>query len=101
MAEDLSIKKLTLEDRLGLLRYKSDHQSHIKILNTQVCLGCKDKPCTTVCPADVYKWEEANQKIVVGYENCIECGAARMMCPYANIEWVPPRGGFGVNYRYG
>jgi ferredoxin-like protein FixX len=53
------------------------------------------------CPAKVYTWEEAQQKIVVGYENCIECGAARMICPFNNIQWEPPRGGFGVNYKFG
>ena len=43
----------------------------------------------------------SRKKLVVSYENCIECGAARMLCPYNNIEWHPPRGGFGVSYKYG
>ena len=94
-------KPAKLEDKLGLLTYKNDHQTHIKILDPKPCLGCKDKPCTTACPAGVYVWEESQKKIVVGYDNCIECGAARMLCPYNNIEWVPPRGGFGVSYIYG
>ena len=94
-------KALTLEDKLGLLTYKPDHQSHIKIFDAQVCLKCADKPCTTGCPAGVYVWEEAQKKLIVSYENCIECGAARMLCPFNNIEWVPPRGGFGVSYKYG
>jgi ferredoxin like protein len=94
-------RPLTLEDKLGTLTYKNDHQSHIKIRDAKVCLGCTGKPCTTACPAGVYVWEEEPKKIVVGYENCIECGAARMMCPFDNIEWFPPRGGFGVMYKYG
>ncbi len=94
-------KPLTLEDKLGLLTYKGDHQTHIKILDAKTCLGCPNKPCVTGCPAGVYTWDDAQKKILVAYENCIECGAARMLCPYYNIEWVPPRGGFGVMYRYG
>lgn len=94
-------KAMSLEDKLGLLTFKSDHQSHIKIIEPNVCLGCVHKPCTTACPAAVYVWEESQKKIVVGYENCVECGAARMLCPYNNIEWNPPRGGFGVAYKYG
>ena len=92
----------SIEDKLGLLDFKSDHQSHISIPNPQTCLEkCMDKPCTKVCPAKVYVWEESQKKIVIGYENCIECGAARMLCPFDNIRWEPPRGGFGVNYKYG
>ena len=45
--------------------------------------------------------EMDKKKILVAYENCIECGAARMLCPYNNIEWHPPRGGFGVSYKFG
>ena len=57
--------------------------------------------CVTGCPAAVYAWDEAQKKILVACENCVECGAARMLCPYYNIEWVPPRGRFGVQYKYG
>jgi ferredoxin-like protein FixX len=24
-----------------------------------------------------------------------------MICPFQNIKWEPPRGGFGVSYKYG
>jgi ferredoxin like protein len=92
----------TVEDKLGTLKFKNDHQTHIKILKPEICATeCKTKPCTTVCPAKVYEWMESQKKIVVGYENCIECGAARVLCPFNNITWEPPRGGFGVSYQYG
>jgi len=92
---------MSLDDKLGLLTYKNDHQSHIKILDAKVCLDCKNKPCVSGCPAGVYAWDNDQEKLIVSYENCIECGAARMLCPFANIEWNPPRGGFGVSYKYG
>lgn len=89
-----------IEDKLGLVTFKSDTQSHIHIVSPKPCLEeCKDKPCTTACPADVYRWED--NKIVVSYENCIECGGCRMICPFDNITCHWPRGGFGVKYRFG
>ena len=94
-------RPMTVEEKLGLLTYKNDHQTHIKIMDQAVCLKCPNKPCVTGCPAKVYEWDEAQKKTLVAYENCIECGAARMLCPYYNIEWNPPRGGFGVQYKYG
>lgn len=95
------VRPMSLDDKLGLLTYKNDHQSHIKILDAKVCLDCKNKPCVSGCPAGVYAWDNDQEKLIVSYENCIECGAARMLCPFANIEWNPPRGGFGVSYKYG
>jgi len=101
MAETPTPKPMTLEDKLGLLTYKNDHTSHIKIFDANVCLNCPNKPCVTGCPAGVYNWDAVQKKIVFSHENCIECGAARMLCPFNNIEWNPPRGGFGVSYKYG
>lgn len=34
-------------------------------------------------------------------ERCVECGACRIVCPYGNIDWHYPRGGFGIVYRFG
>jgi ferredoxin like protein len=88
-----------LEDKLFLNRFKRDDQSHIDIVSDDVCRRCPDKPCTIVCPAEVYHW--AGDRITVSYENCIECGACRLICPYNNIACTMPRGGYGVQYKYG
>ena len=53
------------------------------------------------CPATVYDWNAPQKKIIVSYENCIECGACRMLCPFDNIKCHWPRGGFGVQYKFG
>jgi ferredoxin like protein len=91
-----------VEEKLGWLTYKNDHQTHITIGDPAVCLEkCEAKPCTTVCPALVYVWEPEPKKIVVSYENCVECGACRMLCPFQNIKCHWPRGGFGVQYKFG
>jgi ferredoxin like protein len=97
---------VNIDEKLGLITYKNDHQTHIQIkdadTNTSPCvIECKAKPCTTVCPARVYVWEDALHKIVVNYENCIECGACRMLCPFDNVNCHWPRGGFGVQYKLG
>ena len=90
---------MKLEDKLFLNKFKRDDHSHIDIVSRDVCLRCPDKPCTIVCPAEVYHWD--GEKINVSYENCIECGACRMICPYNNISCVMPRGGFGIQYKFG
>ena len=96
------LPKANVEEKLGMLTYKNDHQSHITVPSPDVCRDkCTGKPCVTVCPATVYSWEAELKKIVVSYENCIECGACRMLCPFDNIKCEWPRGGFGVQYKFG
>jgi ferredoxin like protein len=97
---------VNVDEKLGLLTYKADHSfAHIKLrdesANAPCVKKCQDKPCTIVCPAKVYNWEPSQNKILVAYENCIECGACRMLCPFDNIACEWPRGGFGVNYKMG
>ena len=92
----------SVDSKLGLLTFKTASQSHISIADPDICLNqCPDKPCTTACPASVYSWDEDKKKIHVQYENCIECGACRMVCPFLNIKCEWPAGGFGVQYKYG
>ncbi|WP_192902944.1 ferredoxin family protein, partial [Pelotomaculum propionicicum] len=36
------------------------------------------------------------------YAGCLECGTCRIICPKEGaISWQYPRGGFGINFRYG
>jgi ferredoxin like protein len=37
----------------------------------------------------------------VNFGNCIECGACDIGCPYDNIRCHSPRGGYGVENRFG
>ena len=100
--EDNSIPKVNVDEKLGLLEYQSDQQTHIAIRDDGVCWNkCQNRPCLFICPAKVYEWDESRHKIIVSFENCIECGACRMLCPFGNIDCHWPRGGFGVKYRYG
>ncbi|HOW35381.1 MAG TPA: 4Fe-4S dicluster domain-containing protein [Candidatus Omnitrophota bacterium] len=91
-------KKLTLEDKLALVKTKKDSISHITVDETK-CLKCQNKPCLTICPSKTY--EEINGKIVVNYENCLECGTCRVACTDGAIDWQNPRGKFGVAFING
>ncbi|AFQ44426.1 ferredoxin family protein [Desulfosporosinus meridiei] len=93
---------MKLDDKLYLVRFNTDKLSHIKIANPSVCLQqCQDKPCTRFCPAHVYDWDEEEKRIAVGYEGCLECGTCLIGCPFGNIDWKYPRGGFGVSWKNG
>jgi ferredoxin like protein len=95
----------SVEAKLGTLEWKKSPETHILLKNAGAdspCVTkCDNKPCTTVCPAKVYEWEADHKKIIVNYENCIECGACRMLCPWDNINCDWPNGGMGVKYKYG
>ncbi len=95
---------LKIEEKLYTLRYKRDNLSHLEIKNQNQCKECELKygtpqPCIAVCPANVYSW--IDNKIVISYENCVECGACKIACPFNNIDWKYPRYGLGIALRYG
>lgn len=95
-------KPMTIQDKLYLDRFNADKQSHLFIIDPEVCLTrCPEQYCTKFCPAHVYEWDEESQKILVGYEGCVECGTCRIGCPFRNIKWLNPRGGYGIQYRQG
>jgi ferredoxin like protein len=102
--KDIKIET-TVEAKLGHLEWKKSPETHITLksagADSPCATKCDNKPCTTVCPAKVYEWEAAHKKVVVNYENCIECGACRMLCPWDNIDCEWPGGGMGVKYKYG
>jgi ferredoxin like protein len=99
MSGTAKVKTMTIEDRLYKTRYRCDHVSHLVIKDMEVCRACKEKPCTTFCPASVYSFDE--NMIKVGFEGCFECGTCRIGCPYGNIQWNFPKGGYGVCFKNG
>lgn len=91
----------SLEERLYVDETRPDRVSHLEIAETEPCEGCAGRECTQVCPAGTYAWREEDRRIVVSFENCLECGACRLACPHGNISWRYPMGGLGICYRYG
>ncbi len=89
---------VNIKDKLSLDAFKPDNKSHLEV-DRKVCENC-GKPCLHLCPAGVYQVEE-NGGIRVQFEACLECGACLVGCPHNAIKWDYPRGGFGVQFRYG
>ena len=87
-------------DKLNVDIIKNDQESHI-IIKQEVCQGCELKPCLSICPGGLYSVSEATGEVLIEYAGCLECGSCRVACPQGALEWNYPRGGFGVQYRYG
>lgn len=88
-----------IEDKLFANRFRPHGESHLAIIDPAVCLKCADRPCTTFCPAKVYSWDD--NRISIAFEGCLECGTCRIGCPFANIRWRYPKGGFGISHKFG
>ena len=100
MSETKKIIPVNIDDKLGTLKYKPGEASHL-IPNPSDCSKCQTKPCTNFCPAHVYDWDEDQKKLLVGFENCLECGACRIGCTYQSIGWTYPTAGCGVTFKCG
>jgi ferredoxin like protein len=91
-----------IERKLALNTYNVDAaRAHIRIIDHDVCLHCVRQQCINCCPANCYVPAE-DGRVVFSYEGCVECGSCRIVChEFRNIEWTYPRGGFGIQYRFG
>lgn len=94
---DKNIKK-TIEDKLSTIKYNCDNKGHLKPDKT-ICMNCKKRVCTFICPAAVYSYDEEKNTLNVEYENCLECGACRISCPFGAIDWNYPESDKGVVYK--
>lgn len=95
------MKRLSIEQLLGVDKFLvDDDEAHIK-LNKEYCRSCGDKPCMYACPAGLYTLKD--DEIQFDYAGCLECGTCRLVCPRSGMAliWNYPRGGFGVQFRYG
>lgn len=51
----------------------------VQRLDLNKCIGCK--MCVTVCPMDVFRFDEKAKKSVIAYpENCQSCGQCFVNC---------------------
>ena len=87
-----------IDDLLSTIKYKPDTISHLIPAN-DLCKSCQNRVCERICPAKVYEWDEKSQKLQVTFENCLECGACRICCPYNAIDWNYPRANKGITYK--
>lgn len=58
-------------------------------------------PETRYCPADVYQLVEqgGKTKFSIQAQNCLHCKACDIKNVHQNIQWTPPQGGDGPNYK--
>ena len=89
---------LRVEEKLALNKFDVDKEIHIT-LKEELCKKCDLKPCLYICPADCFVLKD--EHVTFSYEGCLECGSCRIVCPKKAIDWVYPRGGFGICYQYG
>lgn len=92
---------IKIEEKLFQNRYLVDADNpHIRIKDASKCMTqCGNQPCTICCPAGCYILEE--QKVVLITDGCLECGTCRIICTAQNLEWEYPRGGYGIQFKFG
>jgi ferredoxin like protein len=94
------VKRMTVTEKVGLNKYELDEGHPHIMVHEAVCRDqCPDLACLFVCPAGVYS--EQHGQITADWAACLECGACKAACPAEALDWVYPRGGFGIVYRYG
>ncbi len=91
--------EINIKAKLGLDTIKADTQKHISI-NREICKDCAKRYCLYVCPAQTYTLNKENE-IELDTDGCLECGACKIACLRNAVDWNYPRGGFGVQYKYG
>ena len=91
---------MSIDEKLFTVKSVPDKVSHLKP-EAGLCCICDSKACTYVCPANVYEWDEEQQKLIVNFENCLECGACRIACERQSLKWEYPKGTKGVKFKFG
>ncbi|MHC4780369.1 MAG: ferredoxin family protein [Planctomycetota bacterium] len=88
------------DEKLTKNFFREDRESHI-VIDVSICHGCTFAACSQACPAGLYERDPDGKEARVEHAGCLECGTCRYVCTRGAITWNPPKGGFGVQYRYG
>ena len=94
----MSLEKLSVEQRLNLNSFATDKETHITIDHKR-CTEKDVRILLRICPA--YCFTMKSGELVFSRLGCLECGACRAAASPGAIEWNFPKGGFGIQYRYG
>ena len=85
----------SIENKLTSIKYNCSKNTHLRV-NQEMCRNCQKRPYCYICPAKVYSWADTQSKLNVEYENCLECGACKVVCPFKSIDWEYPNASCGV-----
>jgi electron-transferring-flavoprotein dehydrogenase len=108
---DLKYDDTLIFNKLTDVYYSSTHHDedqppHLKVLDPSICVDrCVREygnPCQNFCPASVYEMVDdghSGMRLQINFSNCVHCKTCDIMDPYQIINWVPPEGGGGPNYR--
>ncbi len=87
--------------------HEEDQPVHLIVLDPDLCrTRCAREygnPCQYFCPAAVYSMEDdgaGQPRLAIEASNCVHCKTCDIMDPYQIIDWIPPEGGGGPDYRY-
>lgn len=91
----------SVPERLASNRYQTDEESsHIEVDQEVARRTGAAQVLLAVCPAHVYSLR-ADGTLAVEYAACLECGTCLAVAPPGSLRWRYPRGGFGVQLRFG
>jgi len=94
----VSLEKLSVEQRLNLNSFTTDKETHITIDHKR-CTEKDVRILLRICPSSCFTMKSG--ELVFSRLGCLECGACRAAASPGAIEWNFPKGGFGIQYRYG
>lgn len=92
----------SIEEKLFQNRYLVDpERSHIRIRAPSLCeKKCEAQQCAVCCPAGCFTRE--GRKVTLITDGCLECGTCRIVCNvHRNLDWEYPRGGYGIQFKFG
>lgn len=85
--------------------HDEDQPCHLKVVDTTICTDrCTREygnPCERFCPAAVYEMvgDGEERRLQINFANCVHCKTCDIVDPYQIINWTPPEGGGGPNYK--
>ena len=106
MKRDLAPRDRLASVYFAATEHDEDQPVHLQISDPDICTSrCAEEygnPCTKFCPANVYEMvndNSGNPSLQINSANCVHCKTCDIKDPYQIINWVPPEGGSGPNYR--
>lgn len=91
---------------LSNTNHEENQPPHLQLIDPALAISVNyqeyDSPEQRYCPAAVYEIlrdAQGNPYLQINAQNCVHCKTCDIKDPRQNINWVPPEGGGGPNYR--